>query len=479
MDFTRQLRKNSTLSFFSVSVRILTNAIMFIGIARIYGPEIFGSFTAAFVLSTIFVLIADFGFETLLTTEISKNREKAFDIFQRYATYKILFCILALLSTWLIPIFYPSRALTNSLIYILSFSMMFTSLTNFFFAFFRGLERFRNETQITFIINLLLLFALIIAGVLKFNILYIALIFIITRGIGLLLAYIQANKIVSLSNVKLSLTGFSYKRKNILIFGFSLIFGNLFFQLITPLLYFFKNEYEVGIFESVFKLVGLVMIFSDIIVNATLPILSNYFENNRSQWEKLAYLLNKIYCLIAIPISLIFFFYGEQIITLLYGQNNFNSAIPLTKFAGLVIFIRFISETYGLMLTTSNKQFIRMVITAIGTSLTLLLSIFILPKQGSYGAAIVALIVNALVGIGYVVQNSKFFVIWTLDKHYIIPIISSIILSILTFEFVNSTVWYFSLIMFIISYTFIVLFIGFSKDERIALFNFKSEIIKI
>src|SRR3989304_8379661 len=83
--------KNSFFLFFSQIIRLLTNFLIFIGIARFYGPEGLGQFSIAFTVANICIMIADFGFDVLLASEIAKNRSEALQISRKYFSLKIIF----------------------------------------------------------------------------------------------------------------------------------------------------------------------------------------------------------------------------------------------------------------------------------------------------------------------------------------------------------------------------------------------------
>lgn len=474
MNDAKLLRRNSYFSLLSAAIRFLTNALMFIGIARIFGPIAFGSFSTAYVLSNILVIIADFGFDMLLMTEVAKNKPSANRIVHTFFPFKLLLSLIALSAIWFLPTIYKTSEITKHLIFVFSFSVIFTSLTNFFFALFRGLEQFEHEVKITFIINLVLLLALIILGSIKSPILVIAMIFTLTRGAGLLLATLKANKLIKLERFNISFKKLQDNWRTILVYGFTLIFGNLFFQLVTPFLAFLKGDYEVGIFESVFKIVGLVLIFSDIIVNSMTPTLSRLILSHESQWFTLGKLINKTFLLISLPLAFFFFTFPEQILNLLYGVGKFKDAIPIMEIAAFVILVRYVSETYGLILTVSSRQLQRMIITGIGTILTIVLCSLVIPSFGIVGAALVSLVVNIIVGIGYILQNRSIFKNWSFDKSYLIPIFLTIVFGYV-FKYAYPLSWILAILFFITIYAISAYYICFSKKERSIIFTFNKE----
>src|SRR3989339_1600547 len=95
--------KNSLFILFSQIIRLVTVLLISVGIARLYGPETFGQFSIAFTIANICLIIADFGFDVLLTTEISKNRDIAFLLCRKYFSIKIIFTAISFLIMVSIP----------------------------------------------------------------------------------------------------------------------------------------------------------------------------------------------------------------------------------------------------------------------------------------------------------------------------------------------------------------------------------------
>ena len=460
-----RLKRNSILSLLSSGTRLVANSLMFIGIARFYGPEVFGSFSAAYILASIFIVVGDFGFDNLLTIEVSRSPERVAESVREYFSIKLLFCLFGLAAIWSLPLFEQLSPVTETLLFLLSFSVVFTSLTNFFFALFKGIEQFQHEFRISSIVNVALLIALVVIGLLRLSFFYVGLAFVASRGLALLLAVLKARSTIELSPFHFTLEGWRKRWRLILIFGFSLVFGNLFFQLITPMLVFLKGDYDAGIYESVFKLVAVICLISDIGVNAILPTLSRVRIENVDRWVTLNRLFNRTLFLVSLPIALAFLVYPRQIIDLLYGVDKFGEAVSIMRVAAAVILVRFASETYGLMLTTSDRQDVRMKITIAGTVLTVLSCWYFIPKYGSLGAALAALSVNVCVGLGYMIAARPYFWRWIREKQHLLPASLAVILGA-TLHLVGDRFWILTLCASLITYGVLTYYLGYSKYER-------------
>ncbi len=464
MTEAKRIRKNYFFSFLSISSRLIANVIVFWIIARYYGPEIFGQFSLAHTIATISILLGDFGLDLLLTTEISRNRNNAGALFQKFYSLKFLFSFTALLLMWGLSLFGDFSTDTKLLILIFSFYMLFTTLTNFLYAFYKGFEKLEYETKVAFIINVGLLFITIIFLIFKLNIFVISVGFVLSRFIGFLSGLYYSVKILPEINYKFNFNGIYEVRKKILIFGFHLFFSNLYFQLDTILLGLWKGDHEVGIYQSVFKLILLPLVLPDIFNNTLIPVLSRLNLENKILWEKIGYLMNKILTVIIFPIALILFIYADQVINLIYGSKLYSDAVPVLRIFAVILAVRFLQETYALLLTTSNRQHIRMFVVIFAVLFNFTLNYFLIPRYGVKGAAVVSLITNTCIGITYIYFNASLFFEWMINFKTFLLFFSTVII----FYFY----WNFMRINFIVGILSIIIiyttagFIFFTKEEK-------------
>ena len=465
-----RIRKNSLFSFLSISSRLVANVFVFWIIGSHYGPQAFGQFTTAHTIATILILFADFGFDILLTTEIAKNRNEAEKIFKDYFSIKIIFTTLALISMWTLSLLSSFSPTSRLLIFIFSFYVILTTLTNFLYGLYKGFEKLQYETGVSLIINILLLISILILLFLKIRIEFIAGAFVLTRLIGFIVAIYSSYKVLPALKYTLTFKNWHKIKKQVLIFGLQLIFGNLFFQLDTLLLAFWKGDVDVGIYQAAFKLIALPLVIPEILINTLLPVLSRLNFENELLWVKLGGLLNKTLALISLPISIILFTYSEFVIKLIYPIKNYGATVPILKIFSIILFIRFSVETYALMLTTSHRQKTRMIIVLCGTLLNFGLNYYIIPIYGPFGAAIISLVTNLLVGLGYIVTTMPLFLKWTLNFSYIISIAFSVMASILLWNIKQFYPIVIIPIVFVVCFLFFLM-LGYGKEERELIFK--------
>jgi O-antigen/teichoic acid export membrane protein len=264
---------------------------------------------------------------------------------------------------------------------------------------------------------------------LKIRIEFIAGSFVFTRLIGFIVAIYSSYKVLPSIKYTLTFKKWHEIKKQVLVFGLQLLFGSLFFQLDTLLLAFLKGDTDVGIYQAAFKLIALPLVIPDILINTLLPVLSRLNSENELLWARIGGLLNKTLTLIALPIAIILFNYSEFVIKLIYPIKNYGATVPILRIFAIILFIRFSVESYALMLTTSYRQKTRLIIVLFGTFLNLGLNYFTIPIYGPFGAAVISLVTNLFVGIGYIVTTLPLFFDWTLNFSYSFSIVFSIIIS--------------------------------------------------
>lgn len=470
MSLTKSIKRNSIFSFVSSSARVLANFIVFLAIARQHGEEAFGQFTLAHTFATIFLLFADFGFDVLLTTEIARERDKAVNYFRQYFSLKLVFSLAAVAGMWIIAFTNNLSQDARTLIFLFSFFMLFTALTNFISALYKGFEKLEYETYVSVINNVGLLVIIIILLILNTNLITISIGFVFSRLLGITVSIMFSRRVLPEIKYSLIFSGFKKVQKKVFVFGFHLLFVALYFQIDTVLLGYLKGDAEVGVYQAVFKIILLPLIIIDMLTNALTPVLTRLHEENRDLWEKLSYYFSKILLFIVLPITLIFFIYPEQIVSILYGKNNFLGAIPIFRVFAFTLFVRFTFEIFALDLTTSNNQHIRMWVAISATIINVVLNIIVIPKYGSYGAAVVSLITNLFVSLIYVLFYYQLFRKWFFNFKILFSYTVSFIIGLLFWEFKEYSIFICApiivLIFLIIGYSYY-----FTKEEKKNLFT--------
>ena len=442
MSELQRISNNTIFSFLSLFFRLLSNVILFWIIARFYGKEIFGQFSIAQTFASIFVLFADFGLDMLLTTELPRKLVQSKEIFQKLFSMKVLFTIITFIVILGVSSFGDFSPDVRQLIIIFCFYATFTTLTTYLYALFQGFERFEYETKVSFGLNLSMLIVIMLLIFLEQNIIIISFAFVTMRFFGLVLALYYARCLLPSITFKLKFKDIRSILNKVIVFGLFLIFGNLYFLIDTILLAFFKGEESVGIYQAVFKLIMLPLFIPQIFVNSLMPTLSRMNTIDIIKWEKLGQALYKVLNIVAIPICITIIMFAEEIIGIIYSNQEYAEAIPILRIFAFIVFVRFFAETHGLMLTTSQRQKTRMYIVIVATILNIALNIILIPIYSVQGAAFVSLITNLFVAVLFLVFTKSFLNKW--GRTILRPqLILNVIVIVISFYFLKSfDMWY-------------------------------------
>lgn len=460
-----KISKNSGYAFLSTFFRLFANIILFWIIARFYGKEIFGQFTTAQTFAAMCVLVADFGLDVLLTTEIPRNINNTAVLFRRYFSIKLVLTSIASIGMLLIAVISDFNVQTKYLIIIFSFYASFTTLTNFLYALYKGNEKLQYEAKVSFIINFGALIIILFLIFLQQSIIVLAITFSATRLLGMFIAIYYAYHLVPDLKFKVEFKETKNVLSQVMIFGMFLIFGNLFFQLDTILLAFLKGEESVGIYQAVFRLIVLPLLIPEVIINSLLPTLSRLNSADNAKWQRLSEIFNKFLLIISFPISIVIYLFADIIIGIVYGTAEYSIAIPILRIFAFIVFIRFCFEGNGLILTTSKRQKTRMQIVFIATLFNLILNYFLIPKYGIFGAAYVSLFTNVFVAIAYFIATKKSVgsPIHKMLSLQFVSIILFLLLSSLLLDYLK--VGYLGLISILIYFYFVIMFV-MTKQEK-------------
>jgi O-antigen/teichoic acid export membrane protein len=423
---------------------------MFIGIARFYGVLEFGQFTTAHTYMTLFFYSADFGFDLLIVVKIARDKANARAAIEKMLPLKLLFSMGSMLAMMAVMMAIPVTNVTRVLMAILSVGVVGNALLSFFLSTLKGFEIFHYETQVSFIQSTGLLVALIVLGIFHVPIVYIAAVFVISRFIGLTLVFKIALRQVNAVAFRFSFADWKNTMRESAPYGIHLIFGALFFTFDTILLSVFLGEHAVGVYQSVFKLVILALVLCDVLVGTLMPTFARFHAEDQSKWIASAKILLKFLVFCGAGIGMVTYVFAEECIRVVYGKGAFLEAIPVLRIFAMILVIRYTGETFGLMLTTAQKQEIRMKIVAGATMLNITANLLVIPVYGVTGAALVSLVTNGTVAMLLMYHSGRnmFGVSYLFSVKFIALAVSTIAV-LAWLPFVHASVFIASLIVLV------------------------------
>ena len=131
--------------------------------------------------------------------------------------------------------------------------------------------------------------------------------------------------------------------------------------------------------------------------------------------------------MIGLPISVGMFILARQIIVFVYGDKYYGSAIALQILAWFV-FIKFLSYLSGIVLSSIDRQYLRMYSQGISAFVNISANLILIPVYGLVGAAIATLLSEFILFLSSQVYVSKHFCRIKASKLLLKPAIASAVM---------------------------------------------------
>lgn len=418
-----------------------SKSLLLILISHFLGVSFMGALSIALTYLGFGILFSNWGFGNLITREIARDHSVYNKFFGNYGILRILFAGIAILIINLVVPFLSYSENTISVIRIISFSLIATTIIKLYYSVFVAFEDLKNISIIFLVVNILRLIISFIIVIFNGTIINVAIIYSLMEYVSLLLSTFTILRFLPKLKIEINLKFAISEIGRALPFfwiGILLMLDTR-AEIIILSLYF--NEIIVGYYTAASTILGGVTLFSEAIRNAVFPILFRYQQSSQTKLKELVLLLGKYILIITLPISIVVFFFSSEIIQLLFG-DSFELSILMLR----IIIWSFISYSLtvvlsGLLMAHDKEKLFSFSLLISGV-LTIILDLILAPVIGSIGIAIVRLLTSFIMFlicnyyhihlIGYgLVERSVFLK----------TLLGSIIMLIATFLLSNINKW--------------------------------------
>lgn len=368
--------------------RVLSFAII-IYLARNFGPADFGiiNFSSAYI--TYFSMLASFGLSTYGIVSIAKDRSKTSECVNEILSIKIILSILSYLLLVGSLLIIQKDYQVKSMILLSGITILTTSFSvDWVFNALQEMKYISYSIIINSVLSFLILVSFIFLG--NYRNIYIVpistAIASIISSFYLYVMYLREAK--DKFNFKINIPRYVEIIKLSLPFFFSGIFATVNLNIDTIILGFIKSDVEVGLYNSVYKIVNVLVLFVSFIFTPIYPVLIDYFAKKKlEELEKVVNNLRKIVYILAVPLAVSALTLSHKIMLFLYGKE-YESASFVFLILICYVSILLIREIYGYELTAWNLQNKYMRIVLISSSYNFISNIILIPRFGINAAAI-------------------------------------------------------------------------------------------
>lgn len=430
--------RNAVFMGLTTGVRLLTGVLLFILIARAYGPSEFGLFMFWMTLTTILALLVDYGFILQVLREVGHSPTRANHIMGEVLVTKLCLTVVLIIFAVIASMVMDNLSLLDKAMFLLLLlAAILFSFGDFICAPFRAKDAFQEETKVIVVANVL--HFLLVVGLIAYgaDIIVIAIAFVVARLIYVLFALRVYKQVIGNfefpQNLRLTIgsrlkTGFSY--------AIDLGLLNVYMQIDTVLIKYYLGSYAVGIYQSGAKLVQGYFALAQVLNNLYIPKIAN--QSGKS--NDIASVFNRLLFQSIFIGTLGYFFFSVLLIEVMPRVlgSNYSELNYLYPYFGLMVFVKYLAGAFGIVLAGIGFQKVRVNASIISLIVLLLLSAALIPRyeiRGILIAIVIATLVTMAIYIAKLLKSSYQF---KLKKYSWITLLLSVL--IISLHFIESVI---------------------------------------
>lgn len=352
-------------------------------ITRALGPDGYGKFSYLFVILSYFGFFIDFGYLSYGTNKLCEKTDSRV-VIGKIISLQLLTAIFSYIILIIVAYFFLE---TGKYILLLFFSSIFISqIFSIRYYYLAGNKLYYNSISELAgqLIYAALIFTVFINHQSVFTLIIVSLVQAYVTAIFLFLPYIRKNKI------KLNLSpGKNLKTlKDAYKLGIASKAEAITASFIILCAGFFLNEESVGLYNASFKIYLILLTVVQGVSYSLMPLLlRNVKKSEGNNFNKIS-IIFYIYIFIGIVLSLITFFFSEQIISVMFGEKFSGSVGILRNFSFTILLwplVMFMS-----LITLAFNKYNYILITSVSSSLiSIILSLLLIRNYGISGAGFV------------------------------------------------------------------------------------------
>ena len=437
------LKTNVVLNFVNTLTGIIFPVITFPYAARILLPEGIGTVNFLQSIVSYIVLLTSLGIPMYAVREVARYRD---DEHKRNVTtveiilLSILLCLGGYVIVWLLGEYVPQVNAQLALFYVLSLTILFTSLgVNWFY---QAVEDFKFITVRALVFRFLAMISLFVFVKTKDDLLAYALISVGASVGNNIINFIHLRKYVSFRQLNWSeLRIWRHLRPSLHIFVFNLI-TSIYLNLNTVMLGFMQGDSAVGLYTAGNKISHIVLMVVASLGVVMLPRCANLIE--RGQLDEFASVTRKSYRFVtalSLPVTLGLMLLAVPVIALFCGQE-FSDAVPVLYWTAPVIIFISLSNVFGIQILYPQGQENLVIWSTVGGAVfNFILNLWLIPLWSYTGAAISTFVAELVVLLIQVLWGRRYIPFPMFDKshlHYILATVVMVICLLPLFHFITS-----------------------------------------
>jgi O-antigen/teichoic acid export membrane protein len=369
--------------------------IFFLAVAARYlGTGGFGQWSLIFLFIGFFGLVADFGIDRMTVRDVARNLDSSRLYLSNTLVFKFLFLVptLSILLGVVYSVDYPKE--TVDLILIALPILCLGTLVSPFSSIIQAHEKIHIISIVDILYGLttsLLGAGLLIMGFgiksliimnIVLSIIRFIIIVIICHGIVGRLWHPLSKEFIG----RLVRNAFPFAALNIL----ALIHWKVDYFMISKIL----GDEQLGLYAASYKIFENIVMMGATINAALYPSISALFGESKEKLRRVYERIQKYFIISSLPVAILLFLFSEEIILFIYGDQYMES-VRVMYVLSLGFGVFFFTIPMRLIINNSKLIFKVVPFSMFTTGLNIVLNLFMIPRYGIIGAAMVSLLAGS------------------------------------------------------------------------------------
>ncbi len=378
-----------------VSIRILTTFL---------GVDGFGAYITITNYLIIASVLAEFGFNALLTTEIAgKDEKQVSHIVSNLFTLRLVMSILVIgvlasTTVWLIPTYTRE---VKVLVALGSIGTIGASLSQVLVGVFQTKLRTDKITIGDFLARITLMIGVLALAFLGQVNLFWVMVWYSASGIVQAIFMISATYKYYSLKLNIDWVYWSQIFKKALPLFIIITFNLIYYRIDTVMLSIMKDQTAVGLYGASYKILEILIALPGMFMGILLPLFAKYYIQDKTRFQHIFQQAFNILVTIAIPLAVAGILLSNKILNLIAGKD-FMPATSTLQVLFIGIGFIFLGNLMGHILIGASLQNKSMYIAIIGAVFNIALNLYLIPIYSYLGAAIATAITEGLVLISYI-----------------------------------------------------------------------------
>ncbi|MEH1970256.1 MULTISPECIES: oligosaccharide flippase family protein [unclassified Nostoc] len=351
----RKLLTNSLSLLINRLVQSITTFVLVASIARTLGAYELGRYLLAFSYYYIFMVIASQGLKTLFTRELSRNPQEMPVYLVNGTFLQLILSIIAYVAQVIVVFLLPYNSDTSITCYIMGLTIIPFSLSNITEAIFQAQERMNLISISTVPVYVLRLLVMLWFLHLNYGVNYLAGILAISETLVFIIEWVLLTKVVK-PKWEIKQDFVLHLLNSARTFMLSDAVGILSSRMAILIISLLGSELMVGLYGVIGQLMLPFTLVCDSICMAAFPVMTKAVSLG---WEKLRQItenvIEMLLC-VSLPLIIVIIFLGNDLITFIYKDPNFNQVNLVLKISSLSLITYPFARTFVYLLLANGFE---------------------------------------------------------------------------------------------------------------------------